>query len=98
MRSQGIGRERRRQHLTDVPVIGGFVDLTHPEPRLVLDRQESGVPAHAARAEKSRLGTQLLEWVLTYELDAEAHRSFEPGGIHCIIDLHLALISRQQRT
>lgn len=58
-------------------------------PRLVLEWSESGGPAVRPPVRKG-FGTRLVERAVRHELRGSSEISFEPGGLHCRIEIPLS--------
>jgi PAS domain S-box-containing protein len=63
------------------------------EQRLLVDWQETGVfmDEHTARAESSGYGRELIEQALPYQLGAKTTFRFGKEGVHCMINVPVAL-------
>ena len=60
-----------------------------PLPRLQLTWIESGVTIVSTAPRRRGFGQELIECTLPYDLDARSALTFDPGGVHCLIDLPL---------
>jgi two-component system CheB/CheR fusion protein len=60
-----------------------------PMPSLQLSWVESGVTIVSTAPRRRGFGQELIERTLPYELDARTALTFDPGGVHCFIDLPL---------
>jgi two-component system CheB/CheR fusion protein len=68
--------------------VGWTVSNSTKHSRLLLTWVESGGPPVKAPARRG-FGSELLEQMLSYELDAKVRRDFDEGGIRCTIELPL---------
>jgi two-component system CheB/CheR fusion protein len=59
-------------------------------PRLCMSWIESGVTIASLAPRRRGFGQELIECTLPYELGAQTRLSFNPGGVHCEIDIPLA--------
>ena len=58
-------------------------------PALRIEWRELGGPAPDAAPRRSGFGTELIERMLAYELDAAGSLGFDRDGAHCVIVLPL---------
>ncbi|WP_244470375.1 CheR family methyltransferase [Microvirga vignae] len=56
---------------------------------LKLEWRESGVRIAGVAPRRRGFGSELIERILRYELDAETELEFTPGGVRCIIEVPL---------
>jgi two-component system CheB/CheR fusion protein len=68
--------------------VGWQVTNSGEQPRLLLNWTESGGPPVTAPTRRG-FGSQLIETILTRELDANVRRSFKAEGLRCTIELPL---------
>jgi two-component system CheB/CheR fusion protein len=58
-------------------------------PHLKIRWIESGVTVASVAPRRRGFGQELLECTLPYELGAQCRLAFNPGGLHCDIDMPL---------
>jgi len=59
------------------------------DPCVRLEWLEEGVPSCTQQALRRGFGLDLIERTVPYDLRGASHISFEPGGVHCVIDIPL---------
>ena len=64
-------------------------EIDREDPCVRLEWLEEGVPSCTQQALRRGFGLDLIERTVPYDLRGASHISFEPGGVHCVIDIPL---------
>jgi two-component system CheB/CheR fusion protein len=64
-------------------------ETDRPDPSVRLEWIEEGVPSCPQSPVHRGFGRELIERTVPYELRGSSRLSFEPGGVHCVIDIPL---------